>query len=95
MLCAYLLLLLVVLRDLENSGHVFAKVELLERCFDVLAGYCLLRVLFGNLIGFGGDECDEFDAAFYEKVSGVLRKGHARFSSEDILDDLLHSRWVR
>jgi hypothetical protein len=66
---AYLLLLLVVLRDVEDCRHVFAKIQLFERCLDVLAGYCLLRVLFSDFIGFGGDERNELDAAFYEQVA--------------------------
>lgn len=65
----YLLLFLVVLRDVEDRRHILAKVELFQRCLDVLAGYCLLCVLFGDLIGFGGNKRDELDAAFYEQVS--------------------------
>lgn len=83
------------MRDLEYRGHVFAKVQLLQRCLDVLARYCLLCVLFGDLIGLGGDERDELDAALYEQVPGIFRERHARFRRQDVLHNLLHRRWTR
>jgi len=86
-------LLLVVLGDLEDGGHVVAKVEFLERCFDVLACNRLLRVLFGNLVGFGRDEGDELDAAFNQEIARVFGKSHAGLAGQDILDNLLYSRW--
>jgi hypothetical protein len=76
----YLLLLLVILRDIKDRGHVVAEAELLQRSLDVLASYCLLRVLLGNLVGFGGNECDELNAAFNQEVARVFRKGRARFA---------------
>ena len=91
---AYLLLLLVVVGHLENGGHVVAKVELLEGGLDVLAGYRLLGVLFGNLVGLGGDEGDELDAAFNEQVARVFGKRHAGLAGEDVLDNLLHRGWA-
>lgn len=46
-----------------------------------------------NLVGFGGDESDEFDAAVYEEVAGVAGKGDAGFGGvvrgEDFGDDFL------
>ena len=60
----HLLLFLVVCSYLEDGGDVGAEVEFLERLLDVLAGYRLLGVLFGDLVGLGGDESDELDAAF-------------------------------
>jgi len=81
------------LGDLEDGGHVVAKVEFLERCFDVLACNRLLRVLFGNLVGFGRDEGDELDAAFNQEIARVFGKSHAGLAGQDILDNLLYSRW--
>jgi hypothetical protein len=92
---AYLLRLLVVCGNVEDGGHVLAKVELLEGGLDVFAGDCLLCVLFGNLVCFGGDEGDELDAALDEEVARVLGKGHARLGGQNVLDNLLDGRWGR
>lgn len=89
----YLLLLLVVLRNIEYRRDVVAKVEFLQCCLDMLAGYCLLRVLFGNFVGFRGYEGDELDAAFYKEISRVFCKSHTRLAGEDVLDYLLYGRW--
>jgi hypothetical protein len=59
----------------------------------MFAGDCLFGVLFGDFVGFGGDEGDEFDAAFDQQVARVFGKRHARLAGEDILDNLLDSRW--
>jgi hypothetical protein len=56
----------------------------------MFACYCLLRVLFGDFVGLGGDERDELDAAFYKEVARVFREGHPRLGGEDVLDDLLY-----
>ena len=52
--------------------------------------------LFGlalrDLVGFGGDEGDELDAAVDEQVAGVSREGDAGFGivgGEDLGDDFL------
>jgi hypothetical protein len=89
----YLLCLLVVCSNVEDGGHVLAKVELLEGGLDVFAGDCLFGVLFGNLVGFGGNEGDELDAALDEEVARVLGKGHARLGGQNVLDNLLDGRW--
>jgi len=83
------LLLLIVLGDVEDGRHVVAKVELLEGGLDMLAGDRLLGVLFGDFVGFGGDEGDELDAALDEKVARVLGKSHARLAGQDVLNNLL------
>ena len=52
----------------------------------------LLGLALRNLVGFGGDEGDEFDAAVYEEVAGVAREGDAGFGivgGEDFGDDFL------
>lgn len=86
----YLLLLLVILRDLEYGWHVVAKVEFFECCLDMFTCDGLLRVLFGDFIRLGGNERDELDAAFNEEVSGIFGEGHARLAGEDVLDNLLY-----
>lgn len=86
----YLLLLFVVLRNVENCRHVVAKVELLQRCLDMFACYCLFGVLFRDFVGLGRDEGDELDAAFYEQVARVFCKRHARLAGQNVLDNLLH-----
>lgn len=52
----------------------------------------LLSFLFGDLVGFGGYEGDEFHATFYEEVTGVFAEGDRVFwggGCEDLGDDLL------
>ena len=46
------------------------------------------------IVGFGGYEGDEFDAAVYEQISGISREGNAGFGivcGKDFCDDFLHS----
>ena len=86
----HLLLLLVILRDIKDRWHVIAKVEFLQRCLDMLACNGLLRVLFGDFVGFGGDEGNELDTALDEEVARVFRKGHARLGGQYVLNNLLY-----
>lgn len=54
----------------------------------------LLRFTLSDLVGFGGYQGDEFDAAVNEQISGISRERDAGFGvvcSEDFCDDLLHS----
>jgi len=94
-LVSYLLLLLVVCCDLEDSRDVIVKVQLLQGLLDMLTGYCLLRILLGNLVCFGRDQGDELDAAFYQKVARVFGKSHAGLGLQDLGNDLLHGCWER
>ena len=64
--------LLVLLRRLQDGGHVITKTQLLQRLGDVVARDGLLGLLLGDLVGLGGDEGDELDAALYEQVAGFL-----------------------
>lgn len=43
-------------------------------CRDGLLGFTLCYV-----VGFGGYEGDEFDAAVYEQISGISRESYAGF----------------
>jgi hypothetical protein len=54
----------------------------------MLAGNCLLGLLLGDVVGFGGDEGYKFDAAFYEEVAGIFPEGEAGRGREDLGDDL-------
>jgi len=72
------LCLLVVGCYLQNGRYIFAKVKVFQRGLNMFARYCFLRILFRNLVGFGGYEGDEFDTAFDQEVARVFRKGHAR-----------------
>ena len=56
-------------------------------------GDCLLRFALCYLVGFGGYQGDEFDAAVYEQISGISGEGNAGFvfiRGEDFCDDFLH-----
>lgn len=59
----------------------------------MLAGYGLLRLLFGNLVGFGGYQGDELDAAFDQQVARIFGKSNSVVVGKDLIDDLLDSRW--
>ena len=48
-------------------------------CRDRLFGF-----FFCDLVGFGGDEGDEFDAALDEEVAGVFGEGDTRGGGEDL-----------
>jgi hypothetical protein len=89
----YLLLLLVVLRDFEDGWNVVTKIEFFQRSLDVFARYGLFGVFLGDLVGLGGDEGDELNAAFYQEVARIFGKCHARLAGKDVLDDLLDSGW--
>lgn len=88
-----LLHLLVLLRGLEDGGDVVGGAELLEGLCDVVAGDCLLGLLLGDLVGLGGDEGDELDAALDEQVPGVLGEGDAGRGRQDLGDYLLDGCW--
>lgn len=55
----------------------------------MFAGNCLLCIFLGNLVGFGGDHGDEFDAAFYEQVASLLGERHSLVIGQYFGDDLL------
>jgi hypothetical protein len=57
----------------------------------VITGNCLFGLFFGNLIGLGGDEGDEFHAALYEEISGLLCKGHSALRWKNLTYNLLNS----
>lgn len=89
----YLLRLLMLRRRLQHGRHVVRKAQLLQRLGDVVAGDGLLGLLLGDLVGLGGDEGDELDAALYEEVAGLLGEDAATRGGEDLGDDLLDRRW--
>ena len=43
----------------------------------MLRCYRLLRFLLRYLVGFGGDECDEFNAAVDQEVAGIFTEREA------------------
>ena len=54
----------------------------------------LLGFTLGYLVGFGGDQGDEFDAAVDEQISGISCEADAGFrvvGCEDFGDDFLDS----
>ena len=55
----------------------------------MLRRYRLLALLFGDLVGFGGDERYELDGTVDEEVAGIFAEGEACFVAEDFGDDLL------
>ena len=59
----------------------------------MVAGNRLLGLLLGDLVGLGGDEGDELDAALYEEVAGLFGEDAAARGGEDLGDDLLDRRW--
>lgn len=85
----HLQLLLVLTRHIQNLLHVFLETELLQRLLDVIARYSLLRFLLGDVVGFGGYEGYEFDAAFDQEVAGIFGECEAGAGGEDLGYDLL------
>lgn len=85
--------LLVLLCRLQHGGHVVREAKLLQRLGDVVAGDGLLGLLLRDLVGLGGDEGDELDAALDEEVAGLLGEDGARGGGEDLGDDLLDGCW--
>ena len=57
--------------------YVLREPQLSECLVDVVGRYSLLGFFLGNLVGFGGDEGDEFDAAVDEQVACVPGEGDA------------------
>jgi len=80
---------LVLSRRLDDGGHIIGEAKLLECFGDVVAGNRLLGLLFGDLVGFGGDEGDEFDTAFYEEIASFLGEAAAAGRWENFCDDFL------
>ena len=90
----YLQLLFVFLRDSKNIGDVVAETEITQGALDMFAGNRLLGFLFADVVGFGGDEGDEFNAAFHEQVAGIFGKRLTGGRRQDLGDDLLDRRCV-
>ena len=68
----YLQLLFVFLCDSKDIGNVVAETEITEGALDMFAGDGLLGFLFTDIVGFGGDQSDEFNAAFHEEIASVF-----------------------
>lgn len=47
----------------QHFRYILRKPQLPQSFIDMLCGYGLLRFLLRYLVGFGGNEGDEFDAA--------------------------------
>jgi len=56
----------------QHLFHILGKSQLLQRLIDVFNRDCLLLLLLRDLVGFGGDEGDEFNTAFCEEVTGLF-----------------------
>lgn len=82
----------MLIRTRKDILHIIAKSEIFQRLLDVLAGNRLLGFLLANVVGLGGDERDEFDAAFHEQVARIFGKGLAGGRGEDFGDDFLDGR---
>lgn len=53
---------------------------------------CFLGFFFADVIGFGGNQGDELDAAFHEQVASIFGEGLAGRGRQDLSDDLLDRR---
>ena len=65
------------LRDGKHIGDVVAETEITKGALDMFAGDSLLGFLFADVVGLGGDQGDEFDAAFHEQIAGIFGEGLA------------------
>lgn len=74
----YLQLFFMLLRDSKDVGNVVAETEITEGALDMFAGDSLLGFLFADVVGFGGDQGDEFDTAFHEEIAGIFGESLAR-----------------
>jgi hypothetical protein len=75
--------------DREHILDVLGEAQLAQGLVNVLGGDGLLGLVLCDLVGLGGDQRDELDAAVDEQVARVLAKGQARFVAQDLADDLL------
>ena len=66
-------------RTRQHLPHILWEAELLQRLINVLRCDRLLRLTLRNLVSFGGDESDKFDAAVDEEVTGVAGEGDGGF----------------
>jgi hypothetical protein len=75
--------------NLHNILHILAKSKLFKRLRNMLTSNSFLAFFFGDLVGFGGDEGYEFDAAFDEQVAGVFSEGETGGGGQDFGYDFL------
>lgn len=59
----------------QYFGNVITETEITKRFLDVLAGDGLLCFLLADVVGFGGNQGDELDAAFHKEVPRVFGEG--------------------
>jgi hypothetical protein len=84
----------VFLRHSQDVWDIVAKAKITQSPLYVFACDCFLGLLFANIIGFRGDQRDEFHAAFHEEIASIFRKGLAGGRGEDLGDDFLDRRWI-
>lgn len=77
-------------RHRQHLRHILGKAQLTQGLVDVFGRDRLLGLALGDLVGLGGDEGDELDAAVDQEVTGVFAKGDAGVVAEDFGDDFLH-----
>lgn len=73
----------------KHSGHVVGKAKLLEGLCNVITGNGLFGLLFGNFVGLGRNEGDEFHAAFNQEISGLFCESYSPVWWQDFTYNLL------
>lgn len=90
---SYLLLLFVFRSSLQHGRNIGSEAQLLESLGDVITGNGLFGFLLGYLVRLRGDEGDELNTAFYEKVTSLFREGHTVGGGENLRDYFLDRGW--
>lgn len=81
-------------RDGKDILNVIAESEITQSPLHMLTGDSLLRFLLADIVGLGGDQSDELNAAFHEEVARVFGEGLPGGRREDLCDDFLDRRWA-
>ena len=71
--------------NLEELRDEVLVVQLFESTLDVLEGNGFFGLLFGHVIGLGGEEGEEFDTASYQQVNAVFGEGEGGVAEPWIL----------
>lgn len=89
----YLQLFLVFFRNSQDIGDVVTEAEIAQGALDMFAGDRLLGLFLADVVGFGGDQGDEFDTAFHKQIAGIFGESLTGGGREDLGDDFLHRRY--
>lgn len=66
-------------RTRQHLPHILGEAQLLQCLIDMLCCDGFFGLALRNLVGLGGNEGDELDAAIDEKIAGVAGEGNGGF----------------